>query len=355
MKKSTDKVSIIMPVYNTPEDYMQVSVNSILEQTYDNIELIIVDDGSEKSCADYCDSLALKDDRIKIIHKCNSGVSSARNTGTESATGSYVMYVDSDDILDSRTIQKGMKAVCETGAPFVFAGIQHISDYSCFSNDKDENKAEPDYTVYHGKEIDKLRSAFLALRDRDFLNIEEKGFVNRGPYARLIRKDIAVKVKFNERLRIGEDVEWNMRLLNESDSVCFVKSIWYGYLIHQTSSLRKYYGNRASLLEDYHRTLYESNKDFCDSHMNDYVYNVVISFYTMVLYEYLSEQNPKSEREKTKEIKQLLKKSPWNLMLNKKTINSIPIQFILFLVSCKSGCCLPMLRFWKKIKKKVNP
>lgn len=349
MFESQEKVSVIMPVYNTQEYYMRAAVSSVLEQTHKNIELIIVDDGSKKNCGDFCDALASEDKRIKVIHQANAGVSSARNNGTDAATGDYVVYVDSDDILRRTALQEGLQCIIETGASLVFAAIEHISNYDEFSNGNNIENAIS-YKLYKGEGIDKVKSAFLALKDKDFRNINGKGFVNRGPYARLIRKEIATRVKFNEKLKIGEDVEWNMRLLNESDSVCFVKNVWYGYLIYQTSSLRKYYGNRARILEEYHRTLYDSNKDYCNSHMNEFVYNVVTSFYSLVLYEYLPAQNPKSEKEKIKEIKQLFQVFPWNLMLGRKTIKSIPIQFVLFLVSCKSGCCLPMLRLWKKIK-----
>ena len=348
MNSTDEKVSVVMPVYNTPEENLSVSVDSVLKQTHSNIELIIIDDGSERNCAEYCDGLKSKDKRINVILQNNSGVSNARNRGTEIATGNYVMYVDSDDIIGKTVIQEGLHCLTETGASFAFAAIQHISSYNQFSDELSEEASA--YFVYAKDEIDKIRSVFLALRNKEFSNIKNKGFVNRGPYARLIRKEIATRVKFNEKLKIGEDVEWNMRLLNESDSVCFVKNVWYGYLIYQTSSLRKYYGNRARILEEYHRTLYDSNKDYCNSHMNEYVYNVVTSFYSLVLYEYLPAQNPKSEKERIKEIKQLFQVFPWNLMLGRKTIKSIPIQFVLFLVSCKSGCCLPMLRLWKKIK-----
>ena len=351
MYVSPEKVSVIMPVYNTQKDYLRVAVSSVLEQTHNNMELIMIDDGSGQICADYCDALALEDERIRVIHQINAGVSVARNNGTDAASGSYIMYVDSDDILGKTAIQEGLQCLNETGASFVFAAIQHISSYSEFNNEDDKGNGI-DYYLYQAKDIDKVRSAFLSLKDKDFLNINKNGFVNRGPYARLIRKDIAAKVRFNERLKIGEDVEWNMRLLNESDSVAFVKKIWYGYLISPGASLRKYYGNRAQLLEDYHTALYESNKDFCDSHLSDYVRNVAVSFYTMLKTEYLSEQNPLTERQKAREIKQLLKKKPWLLMFNKQANDSIPLQFKIIIYASKAGCSLKMLRLWDSIKRK---
>ena len=89
-------ISIIVPVYKT-EKYLERCLNSIINQTYKNIEIILVDDGSPDNCPDICDNYQKKDKRIKIIHKNNEGLSDARNKGIELATGKYILFVDSDD------------------------------------------------------------------------------------------------------------------------------------------------------------------------------------------------------------------------------------------------------------------
>ena len=91
-------VSVIIPVYNA-EAYLERCLNSVLDQSYDQLEIILVDDGSTDSSSSICDSYATTDSRICVIHKDNGGLSSARNRGLESIHGDYIMYVDSDDFI----------------------------------------------------------------------------------------------------------------------------------------------------------------------------------------------------------------------------------------------------------------
>ena len=92
-------ISVIVPVYNV-EAFLPRCVDSILAQTYENLEIILVDDGSPDGCGTICDGYAAKDNRVKVIHKENGGLSSARNTGLESAAGEYITFVDSDDWIE---------------------------------------------------------------------------------------------------------------------------------------------------------------------------------------------------------------------------------------------------------------
>ena len=97
--------SVIVPVYKV-EDYLERWIKSILQQTYKNFELILVDDGSPDNCGIMCDEFAKKDDRIIVIHQENAGLSAARNAGLAIARGKYILFVDSDDwILESTTIK----------------------------------------------------------------------------------------------------------------------------------------------------------------------------------------------------------------------------------------------------------
>ncbi|MCH5320896.1 MAG: glycosyltransferase, partial [Eubacterium sp.] len=96
---NSQKVSIIVPVYNV-EKYLNRCVESIVKQTYTNLEIILVDDGSPDNCPAMCDAWAERDSRIKVIHKENGGVSSARNIGIDNADGDYISFVDSDDYVE---------------------------------------------------------------------------------------------------------------------------------------------------------------------------------------------------------------------------------------------------------------
>lgn len=93
------KISIIVPVYNV-EKYLSQCIESIINQNHKNIEIILVNDGSTDKSGDICDKYSLKDNRIKVIHKKNEGVSIARNTGLKVATGEYIAFVDGDDLVD---------------------------------------------------------------------------------------------------------------------------------------------------------------------------------------------------------------------------------------------------------------
>ncbi len=95
------KISVIIPVFRT-EEYLEKCIRSVISQTYDRLEIILVDDGSDDNCPDICDRYAEKDGRIVVIHKENGGLSSARNAGLSAATGDYIAFVDSDDYLDGK-------------------------------------------------------------------------------------------------------------------------------------------------------------------------------------------------------------------------------------------------------------
>ena len=274
------KISIVMPVYNTKAEYLECAVDSVLRQTYKNFELIIVDDGSADACAQLCDTLKQKDVRIKVIHQKNAGVSTARNTGADLADGAYLMYMDSDDILAEAALQEIAFVIAATGAPFVFGGIQHIQAYEKFCGT--DGSAEVQYHLFEKEEMDFVVHSFFTQRNPEFSNVQGIGFVNRGPCARVLRMDLAKTVRFEGHLVIGEDVEWNMRVLAACDKACFVNSIWYGYLQLPDSAIHKYYGNRAELLEAYHNLMYQRNRAFCDKNPVPYALNMVVSFYTMV-------------------------------------------------------------------------
>ncbi len=342
------KISIVMPVYNTEPKYLKPAVESVLGQTYKNFELIIVDDGSAPACAQLCDEIQEKDARIIVIHQKNVGVSTARNAGADLARGDYLMYMDSDDLLAKAALQEAVEVIDTTGAQFVFGGVQIIWPYDQFRGTDGKNLLT--YHVFAGEEIDRVMHGFFTQRNSEFSNIQGFGAVNRGPVARLVRIDIARKVRFEGRLVVGEDVEWNMRLLQACDKVCFVSSIWYGYLQLPGSAMHKYYGNRAELLEDYHTLLYQRNRTFCGAHPVPYAVNMAVSFYHMVGCEYLSKECPLSAAEKRKEIQAILNREPWTFMFRRGVFSQIPIRYQLFLTACKAGMGIEMLKMWEAIK-----
>ena len=126
--KSLDLISVIVPVYNV-EKYLNRCIHSILKQTYKNFELILVNDGSTDNCGKICDEYSKKDNRIKVIHKDNGGLSDARNTGIESASGEYIMFVDSDDYISSKMVEILYKSIIENESDMALCNFTYVNEF----------------------------------------------------------------------------------------------------------------------------------------------------------------------------------------------------------------------------------
>ena len=127
MKQDRELISIIVPVYNV-EDYLGQCVNSLINQTYTNLEIILVDDGATDKSGVLCDILAEKDTRIKVIHKKNGGLSDARNAGIDVATGTYIGFVDSDDWIDEDMFSKLINSSKKFDADISFCAVTVVYD-----------------------------------------------------------------------------------------------------------------------------------------------------------------------------------------------------------------------------------
>lgn len=125
-RKKILKVSIIIPVYNV-EDYLAQCVDSVISQTYNNLEIILVDDGSTDGSPKICDEYVKNDDRVKVHHKPNGGLSSARNCGLKLATGSYVAFIDSDDYVDKEYIETLLREALLYNASISVCGYREVN------------------------------------------------------------------------------------------------------------------------------------------------------------------------------------------------------------------------------------
>lgn len=130
MKKISDKISVIVPVYNV-ENYLDKCIESIVNQTYKNLQIILVDDGSTDTSPKKCDEWAKKDERIKIVHKKNGGLSSARNAGIDISQGEFLTFVDSDDWIENNFIEELHKAIVVNNADISICGFKKIEDSTC--------------------------------------------------------------------------------------------------------------------------------------------------------------------------------------------------------------------------------
>lgn len=194
-------VSVIIPVYNV-KNYLIRCVASVLNQTYKELEIILVDDGSTDGSSILCDSLKKKDNRIVVTHKANGGLSDARNVGTAVAKGDFVFYLDSDDFIDENAIEELVKFQKNSNCELV------ISNY---------------YYTYKDREV----VAKFEFKDHTILDKTEAmealvtGKIQNFAWGKLINREIALNCKFPYG-RLFEDVFWFHNILNECSKVAIV-------------------------------------------------------------------------------------------------------------------------------------
>ena len=211
MKKNDSQplVSIIVPVYNV-EDYLEECVKSIMAQSYKNLEIIIVDDGSTDGCPAMCDSLKKGDKRISVIHKQNGGLSDARNVGIDAASGKYICFVDSDDYIHSKYVEKLLTAVLESGADMSVCGFTNIELDGSRKIEEKPEKAILDADGYWETLFSRMRITFVVAWDK------------------LYKKELFKKLRFAEG-KINEDEIILLDLVNSCKKISIVGDSLYYY------------------------------------------------------------------------------------------------------------------------------
>ena len=194
-------ISIIVPVYNV-EQYLNRAVKSILSQTYKDIEVILVDDGSTDRSGLICDKYAETDKRVKVIHKENSGASSARNVGFEKSTGDYILFLDSDDVVDPYMREKLLSKLFREGADLSYYGCVYTS-----------SKWEVKYIPQSSDTYDTEQMLCSLLWNMPFYCIV---------WNKLFRREMLLDsssnfIPFPKEVHVGEDMLWLARVLKKAN------------------------------------------------------------------------------------------------------------------------------------------
>lgn len=211
------KISIIVPIYGV-EQYLKRCVNSLISQTYKNIEIILVDDGSPDQCPIICDHYAKIDDRVIIVHKKNGGLSDARNAGLRIATGEYIMYVDSDDYIEEDSCEKLIKNIRD-GVDVVVGACKKINT---------SNVTLQQHTnLEQGKIYNAREYVLLSIEKNEWyapacFNLYRRTF--------LIDNNLYYKVGY-----YFEDIEMLPRLFLANPKVSYVNYPFYNYIIRENS------------------------------------------------------------------------------------------------------------------------
>ncbi len=228
------KVSVIIPIYQV-EKYLQQCVDSIRNQTLRDIEIILVDDGSLDSCGKMCDAFALEDNRIKVIHKENGGLSSARNAGLKIASGEYVSFIDSDDYTDLQMLEKMYKSAVQSDSDMTGCGFYEMD---CNGEWKILHANLPAGVYEHEIIVEEMVKNILG-NDQKVGEKKCQGYA----WLNLYRRDIisTYHIEFpSERVYFHEDELFLLQFLYHSQTVSFIDEPLYYYRFNGSSLSKRY-------------------------------------------------------------------------------------------------------------------
>jgi len=208
-------ISIIVPIYKV-ENYLERCLNSILKQTYINLEIILIDDGSTDSSGSICDNYSKKDKRIVTIHNENQGVSASRNNGLNIANGKYITFIDSDDFVSENYIEELYKMITLNNA-----------DMAIIGNDEQYN----DGIIKMNK---KLKVTINA--EKTIKKILEEKYISSVCWGKMYKKTLLDDIKFDTNINIGEDFKFIIEVLDKANKISIdTKQNLYHYKMTENS------------------------------------------------------------------------------------------------------------------------
>ena len=264
-----DLLSVIVAAYNI-EEYIEKGVKSICDQTYRNLEIIVVDDGSTDRTGDICERLASEDARVQVIHKENGGLAEARNVGIAAARGSYIAFVDGDDWIDSDMYEKMLSALKEQQADLAICRYRHV--YRSHTKDDSVDRA----VLFEGQEA----LQYYVQETREYA-------IQNAAWNKLYRREILENIAFP----VGkwyEDIMFATMVLSRAERCIYLDTALYNYIIDREGSIMNVPINSRTFTDQI-PAYYEKSKfleelgrqDLADIH-NYFFYKRLLQFYSQV-------------------------------------------------------------------------
>lgn len=213
MKKKIENnlISVIVPIYKV-EKFLDKCVKSIVNQTYFNLEIILVDDGSPDNCPAICDKWGEKDNRIRVVHKKNGGLSDARNAGLNIATGEYVVFIDSDDWIESSMIEKLYVLLMKCNADIAECGVCYVTENG--------NELKKDVNVGGIQELSKIEALKLLISTNQ---------VRQTVWNKLYKRSVIEKNSFVVG-KTHEDEFWTYKVIDNAEKIVVTDDVLYNYV-----------------------------------------------------------------------------------------------------------------------------
>ncbi|MDR4508589.1 MAG: glycosyltransferase family 2 protein [Candidatus Brocadiaceae bacterium] len=354
-KVYSKKISIIVPIYKV-EQYLCQCIDSLINQTYENIEILLINDGSPDRCPEICDEYAAKDNRVRVIHKENGGSSEARNSGINSAFGDYIMFVDSDDWIDLNTCEELIKVMDKESADIVLAS--YVREY--------KRKAIPkhifneNYKVFNKQETKyRLHRRMFGLVDKELARPETADSIVSA-WMKLYKKTIIADARFIDTKKIGtfEDGMFNINVFINCTKTVYIDKCFYHHRKVNPTSLTSVHKN---FLYDKWLTLFSIMEDFIKNNCPEHVYyealnnRICMSIIGLGLNE-VSARN-KSFFAKAKRINTILNSEKYKQSFAKFKMKYLPFEWKVFFLLCKfkmSSFLVVMLIVMQKLKSNVK-
>lgn len=294
------KISIILPVYNVPAEFLRASLNSVLMQAGEDIEILIIDDGSTDASSKICDEYEKKDPRISLIHQENMGLAGSRNTGLDMAEGEYIIFVDSDDLLCD-------KLVCEK--MYQYAKKENI-DIGFFNNVNTFNKNIDSAAIqkyFQGEEIRK-RLQLSIIMQKEIAD----GIVLGSAWAKIYKNSFLKEhqLKFDIELRRTQDRAFLVECLTKNPKVAYFNLLAYEYTVTNYESLTNKYNARTKyyfekLIKRIRKVIYKNYQ--VDQEFKTAIHQMCCKLFFDCLYtDMFNRDNKKSFKERYFDYRRLL-------------------------------------------------
>lgn len=332
MSNSKPYFSIIIPIYNVDIGYFTVCMESILHQSFGEIEVILVDDGSCEECATLCDQYAVNDERVRVVHQKNQGVSAARNHGIEIAVADWIMFVDADDWLEinaCEVIKKHLEEVdCDIllfNAVKEFAGKQEKLNYGLAKNTlyrtNDVNTREMLYSRAMGAPNTKIGKLCVVYYSWD--KVYKKSFlVDNG-------------VQYPVGIPKSEDKIFALRCFEKIHSLYYIETVLYHYRINAESVCNRY-SEKADVdsivLTEQLKIIAERMDAELGRRRDDYYQNIMKQFYRFTFgiisdvfkLKYFHKDYPRSKKDRNNEVRKFLSMEPFKSSISNVKYSELP-------------------------------
>lgn len=301
-----EKVSVIVPIYKV-EKYIKECIESIINQSYKNLEIILIDDGTPDNCGIICDDYSIIDKRIRVIHKKNGGLSSARNAGLDIATGGYILFVDSDDTISTNMIFEMVEVSQKYNADIVCCDFGINSLKKC---------------------TDSEQKIYAMSKEQAIINLFDEVGYKFYAWNKLYKSEILKNIRFPEG-RIYEDIKTIYLAFKQANNIVYLKKELYAYRIRQDSITNSEFSNKIYDL------VHSINFVINDIQKEKSLYKNTISGYIRYYCYFINNAliNNSNIKEELNYIRKIIRSNLFTIILTNKISISRKVQFIILLMN----------------------